>query len=268
MGIVVSWFCMVKGEKWWIFDRLFCRSDLDKRLKHKLDVLESLHRSRQITDFDRESSTAGINVEEFKNHINKDWFGYRQGEDGGLEPPGAPDLARRDTIAPTGAWKDWAGDAEGIVRETLIRAIEVSLGLSHLKWNGDRQNPLADYRVVRGEPCARNWPIEFWCVGPVPVFQGSVTWRQDGEGGRVIVTWLLPSAANPVASDFSRSTGDFIVNPANPSDGERFGSWIIAQQRTAQVDSGAGGKIAVSTGEPVVVSPSLKSGGVEPNRED
>ena len=37
----------------------------------------------------------------------------------------------RPRTGATGYWRNWYGDAEGIVRETYTRAIEVSLGIPH-----------------------------------------------------------------------------------------------------------------------------------------
>src|SRR5580693_6032643 len=60
------------------------------------------------------------------DHIDKDWFG--------IKPGSQSDPTSR-------YWSYWEGDAQGIVRETIVRAIEIALGLDHgaAAPDGDRQ---------------------------------------------------------------------------------------------------------------------------------
>ena len=51
------------------------------------------------------------------DHIDRDWFGIK---------PGAP-----DDDGTSRYWSYWRGDAQGIVRETIVRAIELALGIDH-----------------------------------------------------------------------------------------------------------------------------------------
>ena len=63
-----------------------------------------------------------------KDHQNRHWYGKTY-LGPGLWGPQQPFNAV--THPRTGFWHNWYGDAEGIVRETYIRAIEVSLGIPH-----------------------------------------------------------------------------------------------------------------------------------------
>ena len=61
-----------------------------------------------------------------RNHLNRHWFGYQTDVDGHAlnqtQDPGATS---------TGWWSNWKGDAEGVFREGMIRALEVSLRINH-----------------------------------------------------------------------------------------------------------------------------------------
>ena len=245
-----------KGPIWSMFDRYFSPTDLAKRLRHKLEVLWALHANPRFTDFDRGPGSSGITVSQLallKQHINRDWFG--------LSDDGSSSITPADGC--TGAWQGWRGDAEGIVREALIRGIEVSLGLDHLSWTGDRPEPLQDYGIGSyGTP--RNLPMEFWCVAPFPYLQAAVSWRDSSEGGCVEIDWLVPAAAGQeFLSELGASTGHFAVDPPNPGgESAGCGSWIVGQAQTQPQAGGGGQSIQVSSGAVVVVQPTLEAGGV------
>jgi len=96
----------------------------------------------------------------------------------------------------TGFWVQYFGDVEEIVRQTLIRTIEVSLGLEH----GDD--------VPDGGP-RRVLPIELFWKCPQRWFEGWVTWRWDEVHGTGQVTTMFatPGSGKPVLQ--------------NPMDGDR-----------------------------------------------
>jgi hypothetical protein len=248
-----------KGPIWTIFDHYFSNPDYDTRLRHKLEVLCGFHRTQHFTDYDRGPGKSGLDIPELKRHINRDWFGLS--EDGCTST--VPEHGG------TGIWQGWRGDAEGIVRDALIRAIEVSLGLEHLPWTGEREDPLGDYRIGSDGPVPRNWSMAFWASGPVPWLQASVAWNAgEDEDGRVEVTWLLPAARQRFQGDLSTDTNEYDVNPPNPGPGgPRNGSWIIGQEST-RPELGRGTRIIhVSRGPTVVVQPTLAAGGVKPGGE-
>ena len=78
----------------------------------------------------------------------------------------------------TGFWVQYFGNVEEIVRQTLIRTIEVSLGLQH----GED--------VPSGGP-RRVLPIELFWKCPQRWFEGWVTWRWDETHGTGQVTTMF-----------------------------------------------------------------------------
>ena len=82
-------------------------------------------------------------------------------------------------------WHGYAGDVYEIMRQTMITAAEVSLGIE----------PGQDPRTAgRKDP----WPIElFWHCGQ-NWFEGWVTWRRNGPGGQVTVLLCTPTAGTPI----------------------------------------------------------------------
>jgi hypothetical protein len=94
--------------------------------------------------------------------LEEDWFGN-------------PPVPGRNT---TGYWVGYRGDVEGVLREGLIRAIEVSLGIAH---DGDP------------ESAERSWPVDIQWKCPNPYFEVWVTWRQHpGDRGQVNVLIATP----------------------------------------------------------------------------
>ena len=244
-----------KGPVWIQFERMFSARDRSRRLQNKLETLESLHATERFTDFRGTTSMAAAEIDALREHINRDWFGLRRGANGVWGAASVPDPARLDALAATGSWRGWHGDAEAISRETVIRALEVSLGLGHLDWTGKRKQTLQEYGIPRGTEPPRNWPIEFWCVSPLPVFQAAVSWREaTPPEGRVTVTWLVPSSGQAHGSDLSQAGDDSELNPSTSR--ERYGHWIIGQERTRRaLTLSADGVLNVSLGAVAVISP-------------
>src|SRR3954453_10638373 len=105
-------------------------------------------------------------------HIERDWFGFAPG----TQAQPAFNLFSHRT---TGLWESYYGDVVGIVRETMTRAVEVSLGLDH----------------GADPPGSRRWPIELFWKCPNPWFEGWVTWRHDPadvDRGQVTVVLATP----------------------------------------------------------------------------
>ena len=100
--------------------------------------------------------------------LRDDWFGRN-------DPP---------QKATTGYWVGYRGDVEAVLREGLVRAIEVSLGITH-------DDPPPEPAV----PPSRAWPIEVQWKCPNPWFEVWVTWREQGPGsgdGRVTMLIATP----------------------------------------------------------------------------
>jgi hypothetical protein len=99
--------------------------------------------------------------EPLDERLNEYWFGKEEDEDTGEWEPQPPFGPRHHT---TGYWSDYYGDVENILRETMIRTIEVSLGID-----------------AGGDPAqaSRHWDVEvFWKCGN-PWVEGWVTWRRN-----------------------------------------------------------------------------------------
>ena len=100
----------------------------------------------------------------------------------------------------TGYWRNWYGDAGGIVAQTFIRAVEVSLGLDHVP-------PDTDVSHLHPRRC---WPIEVFWRCPAPWFEGWVTWRRDdADSGHV-----RRALAHPWPSQESRAATEPDTEPA------------------------------------------------------
>jgi hypothetical protein len=185
----------------------------------------------------------------------------------------------------TGFWVQYHGDVEGIVRETLVRAIEVSLGLDH------------DEPVPAGGP-TRELPIELYWKCPQRWFEGWVGWRWDGAHGTGQVTVLLatPGSGKPILEQPLIGAGAFEptttrvaptgavprwaapADPATNPDQSAKGLWVISHREHVQLPSipGHGGTATgdwpipefgatyVGVGPVICVQPSEPDGGVKP----
>ena len=246
-----------KGDTWETFDSFFSHSDLNIRARHKLATLEHLWSPPPIgrftamaesespaTPYVQDGPPAGLGVWQpfftgLVYHANVDWFGSGIPKD---PITGAPFTAANpgltdsyyetttakprfgvdpDLVLTNGWWKNWFGEnTEGIVRDAYIRAIEVSLGLSHpddvsvaaardaaattggeiisglyflpddggnTTWaasltGSENQNEEAFENLAAR--FTRNWPIDFWWTCGMPWFQAWISWA-EGEGNPV-----------------------------------------------------------------------------------
>ena len=214
--------------------------------------------------------------------LEKDWIG-----DGANGPPGEP----------TGYWVGYRGDVEGVLREGLIRAIEVSQGLAH------DADPSAGTRL---------WPIQVHWKCPNPYFEVWVSWRRKDDtptGGQVDMLVATPpdkvnrltdrprfppglpaavAAAGGLESpnDASTSQGMWLVahefhrltvadeHVAAPA-GDRIGI-LTGRGRPRMLDGFPSGEWLVPTpstmwvdeGEVVVVAPPSTAGGADPGRSN
>jgi hypothetical protein len=185
------------------------------------------------------------NADQLKEHFNRHWLGH--------PPPFNPLTAGTQT----GHWQFYKGPVEAIIRETLIRAIELVLGLAH----GD---------PVPNQP-KRHWPIDFWWKCPQPWFEGWVTWRQDPGGngsGHVTVIFATPSDDGVVLLEPGKEARPV----ANVVTKETEGSWLVSSVRHIRTNQLT--VVATSSGQVVfptswindsdavgVVSPRFGSGG-------
>jgi hypothetical protein len=105
-------------------------------------------------------------------HQSRHWYGKNRRADGRWVDQEPFDASTNRT---TGYWRNWYGDAEGIVRETYTRAIEVSLGIPHDPTMTDPE------QIAR--TMTRAWMIEIFNRCPAPWFEGWVTWRAHPSTG-------------------------------------------------------------------------------------
>ena len=188
-----------------------------------------------------------------------------------------------DAWPTTGFWFQYHGDVESIVRESLIRAIEVSLGLDH------------DEEV--GRTAARELPIELFWKCPQRWFEGWLTWRWDPHHrtGQVTVMLATPGSGKPVLEapemgvdatrpDSSRvdGVGDAPTGPGPTSTADPLqspkGMWVISHADHVQLSappddrpspSGSWvippfGPTYVGVGPVICVQPDERDGGVRP----
>jgi hypothetical protein len=122
------------------------------------------------------TTSAAVNAR--MQHLYEHWFGYSQaGQTNGLDDWIDPHALASYTAVTTGWWSRWHGDAFDIFRLTLIRAVEISIGLE----------------IGHNPPGTRNWPIDFLWICGAPKFEGWVSWREVSGSGRVNVVMTTPS---------------------------------------------------------------------------
>ena len=234
-----------------------------------LTALRHLRKGLPITQLKALDSTTldsgPYNKEQLAAHIDKDWFGFRQDANTGAWTK-QPDWHPTDNTH-TGFWMEWYGDAEAVWRETLIRALELCLGLDH-----DEEPPR--------NAVPRHWHLEMFWRCPIPWFEGWVTWRSHGttrRAGQVTVIVSTPGHGYPVKNTPLRTgeppEGGYAQDPSTAPGAQ--GMWVVSQSyhkpwpKTVSEESGLGewkfptqGLAYVSEGAVVVVAPPEKEGGV------
>ena len=292
---------------------------LERLRDEKVPVPETGFLDSPALDVDPDYSTP----DKRQAHLRTDWFGYGKADDRWTRQAPFVDqlqaIASRDVLedhqhAPiptdgddvalkafaeslaeaspslrnwpcTGFWVQYYGDVEEIVRQTLIRAIEVSLGLDH-------------GQEVPAEGPPRELPIELYWKCPQRWFEGWVGWRWDAEHGTGQVTVLMatPGSGKPILEKpligegaFEPTTSRATPNgsapvwaaPADPArnpDQSAKGLWVVSHRDHVQLPSIPGhagtatgdwpipefGATYVGLGDIVCVQPSEQDGGVKP----
>jgi hypothetical protein len=134
----------------------------------------------------------------------------------------------RRTWPHTGFWRQYYGDVEEIVRETMLTALRVALGITR-----------------PGESPRRHLDLEiFWKCGQ-PWFEGWVTWNLPAtapELGRVTVIFATPGTGSNVLTEAGtlgrvdpqlapRITASSVEPPASIGDAlRRRGMWLITHE--------------------------------------
>ena len=244
-------------------------------LELRIDTLIGLRRKIDPDDMNTLESTtldtAAGNVNTYQErlkHQNHEWYGRQP-----IANNRWADQPKFDENypKPTGFWHNWYGDAEGIVRETFARAIEVSLGIPH-------DEDMTDAGWIR-QNRKRTWPIEIFTRCPAPWFEGWVTWRGTSPAhGHVTVHIHTPSHENSVLLTSPLRPGYTIpeyrdeIEPVLPLPpgvdpkpklpyGGEHGMWVIAhtEQKLVPLPSSVpvviNGPVVAGNG-PVVAGPS------------
>jgi hypothetical protein len=195
------------------------------------------------------------------DHIDRDWFGI------------TADGPEHD--ATSRYWTYWRGDAEGIVRETVVRALEVALGLDH------------DEALGAGPPRQR-WHVSVLTACGIRWFEGWISWRRVGdapESGHVTIFLLTPTHGKPAEPTLLRPTRTaaepgppYRVNPARTEGNQ--GLWAVGAVLERRIDPEPAaaqwlppgsfphpqlGPTYVGEGGIVVVAPPETQGGVLPD---
>ena len=160
-------------------------------------------------------------------HRNEHWFGQSRANPLAPwlnQPPFDPDNPRA-----TGYWHNWYGDAERIVGETFIRAVEVSLGLDHVTEDTDLDSLTP----------TRCWPIEVFWRCPAPWMEGWVSWRAEPDDtGHVTVHLHTPGhrgstlLLSPRRQAPHNTRADYKDDPIDSS--MNRGMWVIAHEEQKQ----------------------------------
>jgi hypothetical protein len=199
--------------------------------------------------------------------IRSDWLGMSQDATGNWVPQQSFGSAPNDH---TGYWYAWYGDAAGILCQTFISALEVSLGLPPGGPVPSNQAALASWVPEH------HWPIDLVWKCPQPWFEGWIVWREIGTGfGQGQVTVIVATPGNGAqVSNTPYLPGASTLNPSYAA-GETQGVWVVTHLNNNPVPmstiapspAGTGahptfGATVRSTGPIVVVSPHEKVGGV------
>jgi hypothetical protein len=248
---------------------------------------------KRITEIDAIRSTS-LNNPKYpdttsrQNHVETDWWGRTRSNSGRWVNQPPYDIANPKY---TGFWQHWHGDAEAVFRETMIRALAISLGLPRerpevtLQYKGT-----ARPRDMRGG--SQHWPISILWKCPCPWYEGWIEfknfgkrWWESANRGHVTVVLSTPSHGvklydtpiRPLTSD--RVVNDpwhaYEKNPVAPVGPE--GLWVVSQSLHTLVPNPTPpspipgdwgpptlGQPVVSTGPVVCVSTSVLDGGAAP----
>jgi hypothetical protein len=195
------------------------------------------------------------------DHIDRDWFGIKPDGDG--------------TSGTSRYWGYWRGDAQGIIRETMVRAIEVALGLEHGEDDAGTDR--------------RHWHVSLLTACGIRWFEGWINWRRvgaDPDGGHVMVLLLTPTHGKPADPTLLRPTTSSAHSPGPPYEvnparavGDQ-GLWAVGTALERRIDPEPTsaqwvspgtfprphlGPTYVGDGDIVVVAPPEAQGGVLPD---
>jgi hypothetical protein len=155
-------------------------------------------------------------------HVRDHWLGLEHGTYNTQNGHWLQPSTGNPPTTPTGWWTNWNGPAEAILRESLLRTLEVSLGLTHCPSNTNGATDTGSVEIPTPSPTVptvpenrrdivrphttpdpvdvalvnRMWPVEILWVCGSPSLQGFVTWRNHGLGeteGQVTLVLTTPA---------------------------------------------------------------------------
>lgn len=189
---------------------------------------------------------------EAQEHVRNHWFGcpvvvnervqpYAPQTYGGREPvfPGAPNGPSREI--PTGWWDGWQGDAHEIVRATLQRAFQISLGISDAQLPA-LEVPVAALQGLTATPLVLPPAITDNFQGPEGMSL-SVVWmcgaaRLEGfisrDGGSLTIVLATPPVrTSDIQPAYVRPMMDSGVNPNNFASVPTRQLTVVGQENSA-----------------------------------
>jgi hypothetical protein len=214
-------------------------------------------------------------------HVNHDWWGMDVDKAGAWQhqPPFNP-----HSNPTTGFWEYWYGEAECVFRETMIRAMSVSLGIER-----EDRDDTAQYKGQERPTSmhgTRHWPITLLWKCPQPWYEGWIEfqeWGNQARDGHVTVVLSTPAHGRKLYTSPLRPPTAVAIDPYNAykvdprEPAGPNGLWVVSQTvhrkwtRPGSAPSGSTswappplGCYVESMGGVVCVSISVPDGGAAP----
>jgi hypothetical protein len=170
-------------------------------------------------------------IPNLRSILAEDWFGMvREGDGWRRQRPA-------DWLPPqtTGMWNGYYGNVELIVCETLLRMLEVSLGIPHGRAVPQGPNDESAFEQQLASTATRVWPLCLFLTCPKPWFECWVTWqchdKQSALRGQVTVLLATPGHRRPATPSPIDVVGDLRMVPVEDQSGQpvvRNGVAVVA----------------------------------------
>jgi hypothetical protein len=197
--------------------------DLLSTHQGRVDMLQALRQGRSIAELvgldspglSQPNGGDGRTPAQRMQHLEDDWFGRS-------DPAGK---------LTTGWWEGWKGRPEDILREAIIRALEVSFGIEH-----DAPPPATS----TGALCS----IDVYWICQGPWFQCWVTWNKTSTGHVALIITTPPPSEHPLKSPLLRvgskaERPEYASDPptttprggdGRPQPNGKHGMWVVGHQ--------------------------------------
>jgi hypothetical protein len=262
----------------------FFNEDRKRALKCLWSLLDGKSIGEEPPVYSTTLNTGPLNTPQLRQaHVNEHWWGFKANPAGGWDPQPPFNSNSKPT---TGFWESWYGNAEKVFRETLIRALSVSLGIPRESANDTAQYKGQDRpATMHGD---RHWPISFIWKCPSPWYEGWIEFKKWGTApreGHVTICLSTPAHGvelftSPIRDDDQQADPyhAYQFNPREPAGPN--GMWLVSQvehlkwEYTPSNQGSSPGSMQVplpagtyvrSVGPVVCVSPSVPNGGTAPD---